>query len=216
MSKKGGRSGYPAKPVAAKPAAGKSAGGKSAAAKFAPRAASGPAAWSVPLDVDTIPDSGLQRTIEASPDVCQAVARLAEVRAITGLKAVFDIHRADDVVHVGGRVTATVGQDCVVTLDPLETSVDEPIEIVFAPVPEEGTDAFEERRRKTEEDEPPEPLIDGTIDLGAIACEFLILGIDPHPRKPGAEFSPPEPEPDGPHPFAALAALKKTPKAGEP
>ena len=118
-------------------------------------------------------------------------------------------------MHVTGRVTANVGQNCVVTLEPLETAIDEPIEVLFAPVPDEGTDAHEERRRKTDE-ELPEPLIEGTIDLGAIACEFLILGIEPYPRKPGVEFTPPEPEPDGPHPFAALAALKKAPGGGEP
>lgn len=195
MKRKGGP---PAKPAPA----------KSAAAKFAPRAASGPAAWSVPLDVDTISDAGLQRVIQATPEICASVARLAEVRAVSDLKATFDLTRTGDVVHVTGRVTAQVGQDCVVTLEPLETVIDEPIEVLYAPVPDEGTEAHEERRQKTEE-EPPEPLIDGTIDLGAIACEFLILGIEPYPRKPGVEFNPPEPEPDGPHPFAALAALKK-------
>ncbi len=40
------------------------------------------------------------------------------------------------------------------------------------------------------DDEPPEPLVDGKIDLGAIATEFLLLGIDPYPRKAGAEFAP--------------------------
>ena len=143
------------------------------------------------------------------------MAKLAEVREVTGLKAIFELSRAGDIVHVTGRVSANVGQNCVVTLDPLETAIDEAVEVLFAPVPEEGTEAHEERRRKTEE-ELPEPLIDGTIDLGAIACEFLVLGIEPYPRKEGVEFSPPEPEPDGPHPFEALAALKKPPGGGEP
>ncbi len=34
----------------------------------------------------------------------------------------------------------------------------------------------------------PEPLVGGTIDLGALAIEFLIVGLDPYPRKPGAVF----------------------------
>jgi hypothetical protein len=201
MTRKGGRTASPAR-------AAKSAAAKSAAAKFAPRAALGAPAWSVPLKADTIPDTGLHRVIEASADICAAVAKLAEVRVVSGLKATFDLSRAGDIVHVTGRVSAKVGQNCVVTLEPLETAIDEAIEMLFAPVPAEGTEAHEERRRKTEE-ELPEPLIDGTIDLGAIACEFLVLGIEPYPRKDGVEFSPPEVGPDGPHPFAALAALKK-------
>jgi hypothetical protein len=51
----------------------------------------------------------------------------------------------------------------------------------------------------------PEPLVGGVVDLGAIATEFLVLGLDPYPRKPGAIFEPPqEREPDE-NPFAALA-----------
>ena len=203
MTRKDGRSGGPARSAPAR-----SAPAKSASAKFAPRSAAGAPAWSVPLKVDTIPDTGLSRSIEASTETCAAVAKLAEVRAISGLKATFDLSRAGDIVHVKGRVTANVGQNCVVTLDPLEFMIDEPMDVLFAPVPEEGTEAHDAHRRKTEE-ELPEPLIDGAVDLGAIAYEFLILGIEPYPRKPGVEFTPPEVEPDGPHPFAALAALKK-------
>ena len=64
-----------------------------------------------------------------------------------------------------------------------------------------------------EEAEPPEPLVGGTIDLGAVAVEFLMLGIDPYPRKEGAEFAAPSADLEGAHPFAALAALKKPPDA---
>jgi hypothetical protein len=45
--------------------------------------------------------------------------------------------------------------------------------------------------------------------LGAIATEFLLLGIDPYPRKAGAEFSPQKSEDGSAKPFAALEALKK-------
>ena len=55
----------------------------------------------------------------------------------------------------------------------------------------------------------PEPLAGGAVDLGAIATEFLILAIDPYPRKPGAVFEPPDVGDDSDQPFAALAALKK-------
>jgi hypothetical protein len=53
----------------------------------------------------------------------------------------------------------------------------------------------------------PEALVDGAVDLGALAIEFLILGLDPYPRKEGAVFQqPPDIEPE-PGPFAALAGL---------
>jgi len=46
-------------------------------------------------------------------------------------------------------------------------------------------------------------------DLGALATEFLVLGVNPHPRKPGAEFGSLKVGDDSPHHFAALEALKK-------
>ena len=56
----------------------------------------------------------------------------------------------------------------------------------------------------------PEPLTGAAIDLGAIATEFLILGIDPYPRKPGAVFEAPSSADRDATAFAALAALKKS------
>ena len=53
------------------------------------------------------------------------------------------------------------------------------------------------------------------MDLGALATEFLILGIDPYPRKAGAQFAPPKLEDAGEHPFAALESLKKNLGGGQ-
>ena len=58
-------------------------------------------------------------------------------------------------------------------------------------------------------EDPPDPIVDGKIDLGALAAEFLALGLDPYPRKPGVAFDPPEPQGGRDSPFAALAEPKK-------
>jgi hypothetical protein len=47
------------------------------------------------------------------------------------------------------------------------------------------------------------------LDVGAIATEFLVLGIDPYPRKAGADFAPLQDGDGSAKPFAALEALKK-------
>ena len=89
-------------------------------------------------------------------------------------------------------------------------------DLTFAPQPA-GTVAEPKsatRKRAKPGEEPPEPLIDGTVDLGAIATEFLVLGIDPYPRKADVEFKPPQVAADAPHPFAGLEALKKSPGGG--
>jgi len=53
-------------------------------------------------------------------------------------------------------------------------------------------------------------LHDRAVDLGALAIEFLVLGIDPYPRKAGAQFeAPAEANDPTDHPFAVLGVLKK-------
>jgi hypothetical protein len=108
-------------------------------------------------------------------------------------------------------VSARVGQTCVVTLEPIEKAVEEAIDLEFAPAGAGGVAAEPKAARKKAvgEYESPEPLVDGTLDLGGLATEFLVLGIDPYPRKVGAQFAPPKAEDAGEHPFAALEALKK-------
>lgn len=169
--------------------------------------------WSVPVTLDQITESGLHRAIEAPETARDAIARLAEVRDVPAFSATFDLAKRGTKVHVTGRVRAKVGQTCVVSLEPMETDIDEAIDLTFAP-PAAGAasadDGLAEPARKGAED-APEPLTGNSIDLGAIAAEFLILAIDPYPRKEGAEFAPPAVEETGNKPFAALAALQKNP-----
>ena len=92
--------------------------------------------------------------------------------------------RGRDGLHVLGRVSATVGQNCVVTLDPIENEVEDSIDVVFAPATSSPVDKDPVQVAimdvAIDDEDPPEPLVGGAIDLGAIATEFLILAIDPH------------------------------------
>jgi hypothetical protein len=84
--------------------------------------------------------------------------------------------------------------------------------LTFIPgaTPAAGDAAHKRVLEVTSEDEPEvEPLINDTVDLGAIATEFLLLGIDPYPRKPEAVFEAPSTENQADHPFATLASLRK-------
>ncbi|HTV36800.1 MAG TPA: DUF177 domain-containing protein [Xanthobacteraceae bacterium] len=171
--------------------------------------------WRVPVAVEDIPEDGQHFTLVADAQVRTAVARMAGLRDLPRLTAEFEVTRhGGDGLHVVGRVSATAGQNCVVTLEPLDNEVVEAIDLIFMPQMAKAADAGSE----DEDAEPstaqenwadPEPLVGGVVDLGALATEFLILGIDPYPRKPGAVFeSPQELEKDG-GPFAALSGWAK-------
>lgn len=173
--------------------------------------------WHVPVALEDVPETGQHIDLAADADVRAAVARMAGVRELQRFEANFDLTRQGaSSLHVVGRISATVGQNCVVTLEPLVNEVDEEVDLLFAPprpAAESAGQDVEGARAAAQQAEPawdePEPLIGGVVDLGALATEFLILGIDPYPRKPGAVFQPPQDvSPDG-GPFAALAKLTK-------
>ena len=164
--------------------------------------------WSVPLALSDVPDSGRHFDLVADEQARNAVAKHAGLSALPRLEASFDVTlHGRDGLHVVGRVSATVGQTCVVTLEPLENEIDESIDLVFAP----GGALLLVASGEVEvpAGDEPELLVGGVIDLGAIATEFLILSLDPYPRKPDAIFQASAIGDDAAHPFAALAALKK-------
>jgi Large ribosomal RNA subunit accumulation protein YceD len=188
-----------------------------------------PPAWHVPLALEAVPEEGRRVELVAEADTRAAVAKIAGLRGLPRLQADFDVRRhAAEGLRVVGRVSATVDQTCVVTLEPLTNEVVEEIDLVFVPgaakkqaegetrgETKSGSKGGSKGEMKDQEEEltadedQTEPLIGGSVDLGAIATEFLILGLDPYPRKPGVVFQPPQQTASGDGPFAALAALKK-------
>jgi Large ribosomal RNA subunit accumulation protein YceD len=169
--------------------------------------------WRVPVTVAQIPDTGLHRDIEADP------ATLAAMAEIAGLREILSAHASLDVTPIGGgrvqvvgRVRARVGQSCVVTLDPIENDIDEPIDLIFAPpeqIPQLADLVDDAAESDAEIPDPPEPIENGVIDLGRLATDALFLGVDPYPRRPDAVFdSPVVVEDPEDHPFAALKALQ--------
>lgn len=124
-----------------------------------PMTESKPDPWRAPVTVAHIPDTGLHRELEASPAERQAVAEFAGLREILPLHASFDVvPKSGGRIHVTGHVRARVGQTCVVTLDPIESEIDEEIDLIFAPEAEVRrlADLIEEGR---DDQEPPKSPI---------------------------------------------------------
>jgi uncharacterized metal-binding protein YceD (DUF177 family) len=171
--------------------------------------------------VDSVGDGGLNVRFAATAEECAEIARLDDLVALRDFEIEAQLtRRGRQGLTARGRVKAVVTQTCVVTLDAFDKLVDEPFEITYAPEAEAlaaheramaALDAATDKARfLAEQPDPPDPIIDGKIDLGGIACEFLALGLDPHPRKPGVEFGgPAEAGDEKPSPFAALGKLKK-------
>lgn len=172
--------------------------------------------WSFPIMVAQLPEAGLHQVLEANAAQRDLIAKAAGVNAVLRATASFDVvPETEGRVSVTGKVTGRVEQTCVVSLDPVENDIDEELAVVFAPpsqIPVSAKSVQKEEGADAEIPDLPEPIVHGAIDLGKLATEFLVLGIDPYPRKPGVAFVPPEtPEDPEEHPFAALKALKDKP-----
>ena len=161
------------------------------------------------VKVETLPRDGLTQVVTADAAERAALAADFGLVDIAELKARFLIRRAGRGVQVTGEVEARITQTCVVTLEPFETQVKEPVDVRFEPP------ADERARREPpalsvglEGEDEPDELVDGRIDLGALAAEFLALGLDPYPRKDGVEFDAPAVEGEDDSPFQSLAGLK--------
>jgi hypothetical protein len=172
-----------------------------------------PAPWRVPVAADEIGEAGRHFDLVADAETRASIARVAGLRDLPRLEANFEVMRSGaGGLHVAGQLSATVGQNCVVTLEPLANEVAADIDLRFMPQsasdrPSGETEGEEEPKNVKWDD--PELLIGGVVDLGALATEFLILGLDPYPRKPGVVFEPPRDASPDAGPFAGLAGWTK-------
>ena len=147
--------------------------------------------------------------VQLKPDAA-ARAAIADDLGLLGLPALrFDGKveaRGNDAWALTGRLTARVVQPCVVTLEPVETPIDEEVRRIFTPHLTAPLD--EEIEMPDDEMEP----LGQFIDAGAVVIEALSLALPLYPRAPGAELpegTEPAPEPgeDRKKPFAGLDAL---------
>jgi uncharacterized metal-binding protein YceD (DUF177 family) len=172
-------------------------------------------AWHVPVRPEDIPAAGQHFELTADAATRTSLAAAAGLLALPRLAATFEVTRhGRDGLHIAGTVVASVRQTCVVTLDPVENEIDETVDLTFVPSGRDHAVGQGEGGAECMHDDAPEALVNGAVDLGAIASEFLLLGIDPYPRKPGAEFAAPATDDPGGHPFAALAAMRNRESGG--
>ena len=174
------------------------------------------------VEVDRIGPPGLQVHLEADQAARTALARRLRILEIQSLKA--DLMLAPEALpghfRLTGRLEAEVDQACVVSLEPVRQHVSEAVLRRFGPEieakPAAEPDEDEAEWLDPDADDPPDPVMGGQIDLGDVVAEELALGLDPYPRKPGAEvpdsYRQAAEEGSKISPFAALAKLKTVQK----
>lgn len=162
--------------------------------------------WSHFFSVEDLDDVAEAVTIEAddaSRDrLCQRLNDVEEIKALTaGLNLIRE--QGGRVVYVYGSLTADIVQNCVVTLEPLDIRIEEEVQGWFADKDSAVSFAAAKRERDYErsteksthgeiemmpEQEDPEPIIGGMVDLGELVTQHLSLAIPPYPHKEGVKY----------------------------
>jgi uncharacterized metal-binding protein YceD (DUF177 family) len=172
-------------------------------------------AWSHPVAVADLPPEGA--VLKLIPGEKERTALAHYVGVIAVLALVADVKATPDGkggVVIEGDLAATVRQTCVVSLEPFDNALNEQIALRF--LPESAAD-FAIAEDGGDERDCADVIRDGVIDLGMLITEFLALGVDPYPRRPGTVFTPPDTgaDEDASSPFAALAKLKQKGRQGD-
>jgi len=157
----------------------------------------------------------LRRRLVADAAARRAIATALDLEALESLTADIELCGWFDGVAIEGRFAARVVQICGVSLEPFASDLAGAFSVRAVPAGSPHAQAPDaEVVVDLEAEDPPDVLESDVIDLGAYVVEHLSLEIDPFPRKPGAAFTAPEPEPDV-SPFAVLKGLKGPPKGTE-
>jgi len=177
-----------------------------------------PLPLSRPLAARGVPAEGLDVVVTPSAEELRKLAQANGLVAVRSLEARLRVTRSGkEELLVKGRLRAQIRQTCVVSLEEFDAALDEEVRVRFAPPPPEAggggktaePDTISLDRALDLDDDGPDPLIGGAVDLGGVVCEFFTLGLDPYPRRPGASFAEPAAATVEEGPFAALAKRVK-------
>lgn len=174
--------------------------------------------FSFPVKVGHISSNPVSLAIEADEKECEGLARLWKVESVTSLKASVKTGRwKRDGLRISGTFVGELVQNCVVSLKPITTKIED--EFVSHFVPDTSKLARRDNLQNGEViidvDGPdiPDTFSGNTIDIAVVVAEFAAMAIDPYPRDPEAEIeekfqSGSSADDEAPSPFAALAAIK--------
>lgn len=167
------------------------------------------------IPVTNVSGQGKVVRIVATDEERSAIAEECGLAELKRLEADFTVTKgAGRLLAVQGHISADVVQSCGVTLKPVEEQVQAEIALSYtldpkwAEVPEVVVNPDDE--------DPPEPVIDGEIDFGVIALEHFALNLNPYPRAADADFDAAawtaepsqEEQNEKKNPFAVLERIK--------
>ncbi len=164
-------------------------------------------------DLDEVHAGGLDIKRTATEAERKLLADALGILGCEVLQVNYRLKRAPaDGYRLTGKVLAELTQACVVTLAPVHETVKLDLAVDYRPAEELA--AADGGAVDLDEESEVEPIEGKWLAVGRIVFEEMAAGINPYPRRPGAEFTPVE---DATaevkhNPFAVLEKLKQKPQ----
>jgi hypothetical protein len=164
------------------------------------------------IRLDSMPITGRDVEVSPSADERAAIAAQLGVTSVDNLSVRLHAVRFRGGIRVTGRLTATVTQPSVITLEPLTQEIGEPVDRIFLPGGQKdfAGPANAEVFVDLEGDDIPDHFEGNEADLSELIVETLALSVDLYPREPNASLEDTgfKPDIEATSPFAVLKALK--------
>ena len=168
--------------------------------------------FSYPLIVEDISSGEQHYHLTATLDNLQEIGEILQVPAVESFEAdvYTKLNKKEHLLRVWGNLKATLRLQSVISLEYFLKTYTPEFAVLF------DTKATYNTQKEEEvdfEEDLPDIVIDGKIDLAEIALEQLALVLEDYPRQEGevfewkSEFSPDDTERE--NPFKILASLKK-------
>ncbi|MBS0274540.1 MAG: hypothetical protein JSR55_09080 [Proteobacteria bacterium] len=163
-------------------------------------------------DLSDLSAAGAEIAIDATPDQCGRIAAWLDVQSVEKFLGVVMLKKlAMNRYRYDAVLTCDLTQASVVTLDPLQTRIEERFsrELHVAYRSRHAPEPDEELTLAAADDDAPEEIESSRYDLASPLLEELSLALNPYPRAPEESFIAPEdPDAQPESPFAILKGLK--------
>lgn len=121
--------------------------------------------------------------INATESDCRELSARLRILSLADVKAKLVLKRVSKhLINLTGTLSCKAVQECVVTLEPVETVIDTEFEVTFS----------EEKQELAEDTVMPdltiEPVENGVTDLGEIVAQQISIALPDYPRADGVAF----------------------------
>ncbi len=150
--------------------------------------------WKHEWAVSSLGNGKQQFSLSLPEDCMVELADFLDIVAVKDINCDLVIKHQDGqhLVHVHGDINANIVQECAHSLEPISVNIKEEFDSYFAdcdqavPFSKAKKELFSkygvEDLPVLDEEEDPEPIVNGKIDLGGVIVQFLSLSIDPYPH----------------------------------